>query len=181
MSKTAWPAGPGSAVSGLPPGAVSRGVSSNGPAFPFFSFSPGCSGIAWNSWSPWDEGTQSESLLSHLSSQSPSPSPKGPWCVLLWRQLQQPQGTERRRPRELPSVGRKPRQRDCRELAPAAVQSSSETGGGHGGLLRLLLGSGWASGWPAPSTESHLGPPFYLRVSVVWMVPREMLVLLVPR
>ena len=75
---------------------------------PFFSilFSPGCSGIAWNSWSPWHEGTQSESLLNHPSSQSTSPSPKGPWCVLWWWQLQQSQGIESRLPKKLPSIGK---------------------------------------------------------------------------
>ena len=48
-------------------------------------------------------------------------------------------------------------------------------------FLRLLLWAGLVSGWSTVSTGSHVGPPSYLRVSVVWMVPREMLVLLAPR
>lgn len=52
---------------------------------------------------------------------------------------------------------------------------------GCGELLKHLLRSEWESRWSTPSTGSHLGPPSYLRVSVVWMVPREILVLPVPR
>lgn len=96
--------------------------------------------------------------------------------------MQKSQGIESRYQKELPSIGKEiPIKRFGETLGQLRFSLAQRQENGCGELLKHLLRSGRVSRWSTPFTRSHLGPPSYLRVSVVWMVPREILVLLVPR
>lgn len=132
--------------------------------------SPGCSRIAWNSWPPWNEGTQSEFPLSHLSSPGPQHTPiqsqplpqKILRCIMVGGSYRSPEGQRV----DIQSTSLHGKEVPIKQLGEILSQLrfslAQKQGNGGDDLSRLFLRSRWVSRLFHPLHRSSPSTSFLL-------------------